>query len=120
MGSLDKQAERLATLSTETEAKRTRLMGLMGLARERVRPSHLASEAGNKVLDAGLDAIDASKAAVRAHPFKAAGIAAAIGAILARNPLFSLAAKGYAHVRAGMTRQQDAAPDPPPSQTEDP
>ena len=32
MGSLDKQAERLATLSTETEAKRTRLMGLMGLA----------------------------------------------------------------------------------------
>lgn len=119
MGSLDRQAEHLAALSVEAEAKRSRLMDMVELARMRVRPSRLASEAGNKVLDAGLDAIDASKAVVRSHPFKAAGIAAAVGAILARKPLLGLAARGYARLRAGASSKQDNPTDAPPSQSED-
>ncbi|MGE4430206.1 MAG: hypothetical protein AB7E05_05615 [Sphingobium sp.] len=92
-------AQRLAALDLRTRDQRQRVQSLARIAQDRLRPAHLAQEAGNRALDLGLDTIAKAKAAARAHPGKTAALVAVIGAAIARKPLLRLIGKGYGTVR---------------------
>lgn len=92
---LDEQLEKLESLSTQADVKRSELRSLIGLTRERTRPVNLAKEAGNRMLDKGLDTIDKGRVLARGNPLAAIGAAAAIGAFFARKPLFRFSGTAY-------------------------
>mgnify|MGYP003633069118 CR=1 FL=1 len=99
MSKANEDIEHYETLSAEAESQRARFFGLLGLARERVRPANLMKEAENRALDMGLDALDKSAAFARAYPLRVAGMAAAVGALLARKPLWKLLGSTYSALR---------------------
>lgn len=94
-GMLEGMDEKLAAVTAEAELQRERVIGLARLAAERLRPQNLAQEAGNRMLDLGLDAVDRGKAAAKEHPLRTIGLAAVLGAIVARGPLLRLATSGF-------------------------
>jgi|GEM_PF-3221510 len=96
---LDKQIERLSELSAQADSKRTELRALLDLTREQTRPANLAKEAGNHLLDKGLDIVAKGRATARANPLMAIGAAMAAGAVLSRKPLFKLSKAAYDAVR---------------------
>ena len=114
----DKPIERLAALDTITQTQRERVRQLAGLAADRLRPAHLAQEAGNRAMDMGLDAMDKAKTMARAHPFKTAGIVVAAGAALAHKPLLRLLMRGYDRLRDRITPDRHPAA-PPTEASED-
>lgn len=91
---------RLVTATVDAEVQRERVKELARLAAARLRPQNLAQEAGTKMLDLGLDVVDRSKTAACAHPVRTIGLAATIGAILARGPLLKLASSGVRKAKA--------------------
>ena len=64
----------------------------------KLRPSRLRTRAQDRMLDGALDTLAQAQAAVVRHPARAIGLAALIGAFLARKPLWRMVASG---VRAG-------------------
>jgi len=94
-----KPADQLAALDTLTHDQRARVRELAGLAADRLRPAYLAREAGNRALDIGLDGMSKARTMARAHPVKAAGMVAIVGAVIARKPLLRLFSGGYAALR---------------------
>jgi len=96
--------DRMARLNSAAEDHRSRLLSLVDTSRDRLRPKALAEQAGNKALDLGLNGIDRAKATVRAHPVKAVSAAVIAGALLARRPLWKLAAVGIKSGRDYITR----------------
>jgi len=95
----EKPAQRLAALDAVTGDQRMRIRRLAGLTVERLRPARIAQDAGNRALDLGLDAMEKARTFARAHPLKTAGLAAAIGAVIARKPLWRLSMSGYRRLR---------------------
>jgi len=91
---------KLVNATIDAEVQRERVKELARLAAARLRPKNLAQEAGTKMLDLGLDVVDRGKTAVRAHPARTIGLAAIIGAILARGPLLKLASSGAKAAKA--------------------
>lgn len=102
-------AQRLAALDLRTRDQRERVESLARIAQDRLRPAHLAREAGNRALDLGLDSMGKAKAMVRAHPGKTTALAAVIGAAIARKPLLALLCKGYDRVRDRLNPEENAA-----------
>ncbi|GLS99518.1 hypothetical protein GCM10007897_08980 [Sphingobium jiangsuense] len=92
-------AEQLAALDAITEDQRTRIRRLAGLTAERLRPARIAQDARNRALDLGLDAIDKARTMARAHPVRTVGLVAAVGAVIARKPLWRLSVSGYRRLR---------------------
>ena len=97
----------IAAARSEVERSRSRLMATAHELQERLSPKTLARNTweGAKIKGADLaeDAVDA----VRARPFAAGGVVAAIAMFLAREPLMDLAgriADGFTSKRA--TRKQ--------------
>jgi len=105
--------ERLAALDERALDQRHKLMERIDLAQERLRPSNIAHEAGNRALDFGLDGIEKARDMVRANPGKALTAALAAGALLARKPLGKLLGAGYRHIRGMKTASE------PESRTEE-
>lgn len=96
--------EYLRHLDGAAKAQKDALRKALAAARHRLRPSTLKERAQNRLLDSTLDIFTRAENSVRQHPVRAAGIAALIGALLARGPLFRLAATAFSksrhHVRA--------------------
>ena len=76
---------------------------------ERVKPGTLARDAWEGAKDKGADLAEDAVDAVRARPYAATGVVAAIAMFLAREPLMDLAGKlveGVSSKRAGRKRQR--------------
>ncbi len=104
----DTPAKTLAALDQRAREQRQRLLGRARIAQERLRPANIAHEAGNRVLDLGLDSMEKARGLVRANPLKAAAAALAAGAFLARGPLLRLIGAGFARFRDGSRAGQTA------------
>ena len=88
-----KEAPEISAARIEVERSRARVMATAHELQERLKPKTLAKDAweGAKIKGADLaeDAVDA----VKARPFAATGVVAAIAMFLAREPLIGLAGK---------------------------
>jgi hypothetical protein len=104
-------APEIAAARLEVERSRARVMATAQELQDRLKPKTLARGAweGAKVKGADLaeDAVDA----VKARPFAATGVVAAIAMFLAREPLIELAGKlvdGASEKRANRKRRKPA------------
>lgn len=88
------EADRLRNLDARAAEQRRSLFSSLDQAGERLRPASLGRDAGNYMLDLGLDGIERVRSAVRRNPLKMLGIGAAITALVAWRPLTRLGAKG--------------------------
>jgi hypothetical protein len=104
--------ETLAAATIKAQAERQRVVDLARLAASRLRPQSLAQEAGNKLLDLGLDVADRSKAAMRTHPARTIGLVAIAGAILARGPLLRLVTSAARRARSRWHELRDTKEQP--------
>ena len=93
-------------LNARAAEERAELAETFAAAGERLQPRRLASEAGDSVADMLLDSFDKAKGVARTHPLKTVGIAAMIGAFLARRPLFHLASEGLGAARQYFSDRQ--------------
>lgn len=87
-------ADRMRQINAQAMAQRHKLAASLSTARDALRPVHLKQRATHRLLDTSLDTIGRANSAIRAHPLRVLGIAAMIGAVLARGPLIKLAAQG--------------------------
>lgn len=83
----------VAAARIEVERARARLIGTASELQERLRPKTLAREAWEGAKTKGADLAEEAVDAVKARPFIATGIAAAIALFLAREPLIDMATK---------------------------
>lgn len=83
----------VAAARVEVERKRSRLMATAHELQDRLSPKTLARGAWEGAKDKGADLAEDAVDAVRARPFAATGVVAAITMFLAREPLFDLAGK---------------------------
>jgi len=74
----------VAAAQARLAAARARLFGTLGEVQQRLRPSHLAQDAVESAAQGVASVARKGAEAVRARPFAAAGIAGAIGLIMAR------------------------------------
>lgn len=79
-------AARLLQAEADAAVARQRLQATLGQVQARLDPKLLADTARREVLDAG----QASAEAIRRNPLPSAGIAALVGLLLARKPLWRL------------------------------
>lgn len=112
---------RMRELNARARQQRDALAETLAVTGERLRPARLASDAGDRLADAMLDAVAKGRTAAREHPFKAVGIAAAIGAFLARRPLSRLVSEGLgsAWTHIASRGQPDGAEDHSAEETEE-
>jgi len=83
----------IAAARIEVERSRARLMDTAQELQERLSPKTLARGAWAGAKEKGADLAEDAVDAVRARPFAATGIVAAITMFLAREPLMDLASK---------------------------
>jgi len=106
-----KPSEQLAALNLRAKEQKQQLAYRLGIARNRLRPSNLAQEAGNRALDLGLDNIEKARKLARAHPAKVLAAAVAIGAVLGRKPLMGLLRTGWTRFKNRKAAARAAAMD---------
>jgi ElaB/YqjD/DUF883 family membrane-anchored ribosome-binding protein len=94
---------------TEVERSRARLMATAHELQDRLKPRTLARGAWEGAKDKGADLAEDAVDAVRARPYAATGVVAAIAMFIAREPLMDLASKlvnGVSDKRAGRKRRK--------------
>jgi ElaB/YqjD/DUF883 family membrane-anchored ribosome-binding protein len=94
---------------TEVERSRARLMATAHELQDRLKPRTLARGAWEGAKDKGADLAEDAVDAVRARPYAATGVVAAIAMFIAREPLMDLAGKlanGVSDKRAGRKRRK--------------
>jgi len=103
------EAPEIIAARTEVERSRARVMATAQQLQERLKPGTLARDAWEGAKDKGADLAEDAVDAVRARPYAATGVVAAIAMFLAREPLMDLAGKlveGVSNKRAGKKRQK--------------
>ena len=85
--------ERIRTAEFHVDRARTRLLGTLNELSRQFEPHRLMQEVWEKAKDKGADLAEDAVDAVRARPFAATGVVAAITMFLAREPLMDLAGK---------------------------
>lgn len=83
----------VAAARVEAERRRSRLMATAHQLQDRLSPKTLARGAWEGAKEKGADMAEDAVDAVRARPFAATGVVAAITMFLAREPLMDLAGK---------------------------
>jgi len=83
----------IAAARAEAERKRSRLMGTAHELQARLSPGTLAKGAWQGAKEKGADLAEDAVDAVRARPYAATGVVAAITMFLAREPLMDLAGR---------------------------
>jgi len=92
----DSMEARMRTLNALADTQRAKFLASLQATQHHAHPARLKERASNQLLDRMLDAIAKGCASINAHPARALGIAALVGAVLARGPLLKLAGKAYA------------------------
>lgn len=83
----------IAAAKAEVERRRSRVMATAHELQERLSPGTLARNTWQGAKEKGADLAEDAVDGVRAHPFAATGIVAAVTMFLAREPLMDLAGK---------------------------
>jgi len=83
----------IAAARVEVERRRARMIATAHQLQDRLSPKTLARGAWEGAKDKGADLAEDAVDAVRARPFAATGVVAAITMFLAREPLMDLAGK---------------------------
>lgn len=83
----------VAAARIEVERSRARLMAAAHELQERVSPKTLTRDAWEGAKSKGADLVEDAVDAVKARPYAATGVVAAIAMFLAREPLMDLAGK---------------------------
>jgi len=83
----------IAAAKAEAERSRAQLMATAQELQERLSPKTLTREAWEGAKSKGADLVEDAVDAVRARPYAATGVVAAITMFLAREPLMDLAGK---------------------------
>ena len=95
----------------KVQAARAKLTASLQEVSRQLEPHRLAQEVWEKAKDKGADLAEDAVDAVRARPFAATGVVAAIAMFIAREPLMDLAGKligGVSSKRAGKKRRKAA------------
>lgn len=95
----------------KVQAARAKLTASLQEVSRQLEPHRLAQEVWEKAKDKGADLAEDAVDAVRARPFAATGVVAAIAMFIAREPLMDLAGKligGVSKKRAGSKRRKAA------------
>lgn len=87
------ESPQIAAARSEVERSRARLLDTAHELQERLSPKTLAKGAWQGAKEKGADLAEDAVDAVRARPFAATGVVAAITMFLARAPLMDLAGK---------------------------
>jgi hypothetical protein len=104
-----KEATEIAAARDEVERSRARVIATAHQLQDRLSPKILAKGAWQGAKEKGADLAEDAVDAVRARPYAATGVVAAIAMFLAREPLIDLASKlveGVSIKRAGRKRQK--------------
>ncbi|HVE00311.1 MAG TPA: DUF3618 domain-containing protein [Sphingomicrobium sp.] len=88
-----KDTPEIAAAKAEAERSRAQLMATAQELQERLSPKTLTREAWEGAKSKGADLVEDAVDAVRARPYAATGVVAAITMFLAREPLMDLAGK---------------------------
>ena len=99
----------IAAARIETERSRARVMATAHELQERLKPGTLARDAWEGAKVKGADLAEEAVDAVKARPYAATGVLAAIAMFLAREPLIDLAGKlvdGASEKRAARKRRK--------------
>ena len=91
---------RLKTAEFEVDRARAKLTGSLQELSRQFEPHRLMQEAWDKAKEKGADLAEDAVDAVRARPYTATGVVAAIAMFLAREPLMDLAGKATNKVRS--------------------
>ena len=94
------------------------LIGVFKPLQQRLEPSHLARDAWDAAKEKGADLAEEAVDAVRARPFAATGVAAAITMFLAREPLIDLATSLVGSVSNKRKTRKSRKPAAKPTPTE--
>jgi len=101
--------ERVKTAEFEVDRTRGRLTASLQELSRQFAPHRLMEEVWEKAKDKGADLAEDAVDAVRARPYAATGVVAAIAMFIAREPLMDLAGKlvnGVSEKRAGRKRRR--------------
>src|SRR5690242_9368271 len=104
-----KDTPEIAAAKAEAERSRAQLMATAQELQERLSPKTLTREAWEGAKSKGADLVEDAVDAVRARPYAATGVVAAITMFLAREPLIDLAGKLVGAAK-GKTRKRPKAP----------
>jgi hypothetical protein len=85
--------EEVKAAEFRVDRARSKMIGTLQEISGQLQPHRLVEEAWEKAKDKGADLAENAVDAVRARPFAATGVVAAITMFLAREPLFDLANK---------------------------
>jgi ElaB/YqjD/DUF883 family membrane-anchored ribosome-binding protein len=99
----------IAAARSEAERRRARLMATAHVLQARLSPGTLAKDAWQGAKEKGADLAEDAVDAVRARPYAATGVVAAITMVLAREPLIDLAGKLVGAAK-GKPRKRPKAP----------
>lgn len=83
----------LRDLAVLAKSQRDALLASLSAVSAKLSPTYMKTRAQHQFLDTTLDSIAKLKTAVARHPARALGVAAVIGALLARRPLFRISGK---------------------------
>lgn len=103
------ESPQIAAARTEVERSRARVMATAQELQERFKPGTLAKGAWEGAKEKGADLAEDAVDAVRARPYAATGVVAAIAMYLAREPLMDLAGKlvdGLSEKRSARKRRK--------------
>jgi ElaB/YqjD/DUF883 family membrane-anchored ribosome-binding protein len=106
--------EQVKAAELEVDRTRGRLTASLQELSRQFAPHRLMEEVWEKAKDKGADLAEDAVDAVRARPYAATGVVAAIAMFIAREPLMGLAGKlvgGVSGKRAGRKRQKARKPE---------
>ena len=104
-------AEDVKAAEIKVQAARAKLTASLQEVTRQLEPHRLVQEVWDKAKDKGADLAEDAVDAVRARPYAATGVVAAIAMFIAREPLMELAGKlvnGVSNKRAGKKRRRPA------------
>lgn len=99
-----KDSPEVIALKVEAEQRRARLMASADQLQQRLSPKRLTRDAWQGAKEKGADLAEDAVDAVRARPFAAGGVVAALALFFAREPLMDLAGR----ITGGITAKRAA------------
>lgn len=100
--------EQVKAAEFRVDRARAKMIGTLQELSQNLQPHRLMEEAWEKAKDKGADLAENAVDAVRARPFTATGVVAAITMFLAREPLMDLAGKLVGGGKAKKARRRKA------------
>jgi ElaB/YqjD/DUF883 family membrane-anchored ribosome-binding protein len=102
--------DRIKSAEFEVDRTRARLLATLNEVSRQFEPHRLMEEVWEKAKDKGADLAEEAVDAVRARPFAATGVVAAVTMFLAREPLMDLAGKLVNGAKGKSKKRRKPAP----------